>query len=108
MIGLYYCARHFKTKNNERTPQWLIIEKLISQFCSLHSSIGIGQRKRTSVIHPTIMENTEDSLVKGMPHISVDESHNTLISAISTLIHSTIAVRSVSAIFGFCTEAITR
>jgi len=32
--------------------------------------------KSTSEIHPAITENTEDSLVKCMPHLSMRESHN--------------------------------
>ena len=35
--------------------------------------------KSTSAIHPAITENTEDSFVMRMPHISMHESHNTSI-----------------------------
>ena len=35
-----------------------------------------------SIIHPAIMENTKDSLMKCAPHILMDESHNVSISAI--------------------------
>ena len=49
-------------------------------FCLLHSSISIEQHKSTSAIHPAITENMEDSLVMCVPHISMSESHNALIS----------------------------
>ena len=39
--------------------------------------------KSISAIHPAIMENTENMLVKRVPHISIRESHNTSISAMS-------------------------
>ena len=100
-------------KNNEWVPQQLIIGKPINQyasyaamFCLLHSSINI---KSTSAIHPAITENIEDSLVMHVPHISLYESYNALISAISNSFHNIIAVRSVLVILNFvsCTEAIT-
>ena len=59
-----------------------------------------------SAIHPVITKNTEDSLVKGVPHISMRESH--LISALSNSFHKVIAVRNLSAIFVSRTEAIIR
>ena len=40
------------------------------------------------------------------PHISMRESHSTLISAISNSFHSIIAVRSVSVVLVSCSEAI--
>ena len=109
MIGLYDSTWCFKTKNGKCVPPWLIIEKPISQyalypamFCSLHNSISVENMKSTSAIYPTITENMEDSLVKRVPHIL------TSISAISNSFHNITAVRSVSAIFVSCTEAITR
>ena len=48
----------------------------------------------------------EDSLVKRVPHISMQENHNASISAMSNLFHNIIALWSVSAIFVSCTEAI--
>ena len=57
--------------------------------------------KSTSAIHPTIKE---DSLVKHGPHISMRESHNCNIKLI--LLHYTVVIRSVSAIFVSFTEVI--
>ena len=52
--------------------------------------------KSTSAIHPAITENTEDSFVRQVPHISMCESHNALITAMLNLFHNNIiAVRSV-------------
>jgi len=89
--------------------QWLINGKPISQyasyaamFCPLHSSISIKQHKSTSAIHPAITENAKDS------HILMHKSRNALILAILNSFHNITAVRSVSAIFVSCTEAITR
>jgi len=39
--------------------------------------------KRSSAIYPAIAENTEDSLVKCVPHISIHESHNASVLAMS-------------------------
>ena len=64
--------------------------------------------KSTSAIHPAIMKNMEDSLVKRGTRISISESHNVSISAMSNSFHTITAVRSVSAMFMSCTEAITR
>ena len=47
-------------------------------------------------IHPTIMENMENSLVKYMPHTSICESHNASISAMLNLFHN---IRSASVVF---------
>ena len=49
--------------------------------------------KNTSAIHPAIMNNTEDSLVKCAPHILICESYNSLISAVLNSFHYNIAVR---------------
>ena len=54
------------------------------------------------------MENIEDSLVKLVPCISMRESHNASISAMSSSFHNIIAVRSVSVKLMFHTEAIMR
>ena len=47
--------------------------------------------KSTSAIHPAIMENAENSLVKHTPYISMRESHNALISAMLNSFHSIIS-----------------
>jgi len=60
--------------------------------------------KSTSAIHPAIMENMKDSLVKCTPHILMRESHNASISAMLNSFHNITAVRSVSAIFLSHTE----
>ena len=65
--------------------------------------------KSTFAIYPAIMENTEDSFMKCMPHILMHESYNTSISTMSNSFHNIIVVimKSISAIFVSCTEAIT-
>ena len=68
-------------------------------FCLLHSCI---------VVHPGILENTEDSLIKHAPYIVIYENHNASISAMLDSFHNIIAVRSVSAIFMPRTKAIRR
>ena len=87
--------------------------KLISQyalyaamFCPLHSSISIEQHKKHLCNPSSHYRNTEDSLVRHAPHMSMHESHNASISAILNLIRNIIAVISVSAIFVSRTEAI--
>jgi len=53
--------------------------------------------KSTSAIHPVIMENMEDSLMKRVPHISMCKSYNASISAmLNYFITLYIAMRSVS------------
>jgi len=47
--------------------------------------------KSISAIHPTIMENTENMLVKCVPHISICESHNASISAMSNSFHNIVS-----------------
>ena len=93
----------FKTKIGKRTPQWLIIGKLISQytsyaamFCLLHSGICKEQHEKHLCNSSSHYGN---SLEKCVPCISINESHNASISAMSNFFHCIIAVRSVSAIF---------
>ena len=62
--------------------------------------------KSTSAIHPAITENTEDSLMKRAPLITMRESHNASISAMLNSFYYIIAVGSISAIFMSHTEAI--
>jgi len=45
--------------------------------------------KNISAIHPVITENMENMLVEHIPHISICESHNALISAMSDSFHVT-------------------
>ena len=45
--------------------------------------------KSISAIHPAITENTENSLMKCVPNISIRGSHKTSISAISNSFHNT-------------------
>jgi len=82
MIGLYYHAWCFKTKNGELVPQWLTIGKPISQyasyaamFCPLHSIISTEQHKK-HLYNPSITENMEDSILIRAPHILICETHN--------------------------------
>ena len=44
-----------------------------------------------SAIHPAITENMENVLVKRTPHISIRESHNASISAMSNSFHNTVS-----------------
>jgi len=53
-------------------------------FCPFHSNIRKNSIKNISAIHPAITENTENILVKRMPHFSMRESS---ISAMSNLFH---------------------
>ena len=78
-------------------PQGLIIGAPISisqftlysaMFCPLHSNTSKKQHENISAIHPAVMENMENILVKRAPHISIFESHNASISAISNLFHN--------------------
>ena len=48
--------------------------------------------KSISVIYPAITENTENILVKRVPHILIHESYNTSILAISNSFHSIVKV----------------
>jgi len=51
------------------------------------------KHRRTSAIHPTIMKNTEDLLMKCMLHISMRKSHN---ASMLNSFHNNITVRSAS------------
>jgi len=44
-----------------------------------------------SAIHLAIMENTENTLVKRVPHTLIRESHNASISAMSNSFHNIIS-----------------
>ena len=44
--------------------------------------------KSISAIHPALTENTENMLVKHVPHISIRESRNASISAMSNSFHN--------------------
>jgi len=77
-------------KNGELTLQWLIIGKPISQypsyaamFCLLHSSISKKPHEKHLCNPSSHYGNMEDSLAKHVPHISMHENHNALISAMS-------------------------
>ena len=48
--------------------------------------------KDNTAIHPAIMENTENLLVKHTPHTSTREIHLGLISAMSSLFHNIISM----------------
>ena len=63
--------------------------------------------KSISAINPAIGENTENSLMKHVPHISIRKSHNASISAMSDSFHTIVSMRDASAIFMSRTEAIT-
>ena len=47
--------------------------------------------KSISAIHPAITKNTESILVKHAPHISIRESHNASISAMSNSFHNIVS-----------------
>ena len=63
--------------------------------------------KSISAIHPIIMENMENMLMKRVPLISMHESHNASISAMSNSFHNTVNKASASVIFMSRTETIT-
>jgi len=87
--------------------------KLVRFVCSFVISVTqlykprITWKASLQSIHP-IRENTEDSLLKYTPRISIQESHNVSISAMLNWFNKIIAVRSVSAIFRSRAEAIRR
>jgi len=47
--------------------------------------------KSIFAIHPAITENTENMLMKCVPHFLIHESHNVSISAMSSLFHSIVS-----------------
>jgi len=79
-----------------------------AMFCPLNSSIRIEQHEKHLCNQSNHYGNTEDSLVKRAPHISMHESHTASISALLNSFHNITAVRSVSAIFVSRTEVIMR
>jgi len=76
-------------KSGKHTPQGLITGKPVSQktsysamFGPLYSNISKEQYVKYSIsaIHPGIMENMVDLLVKYVPHISICENHTKCLS----------------------------
>jgi len=66
---------------------------LRTQLCSVRYTTIQAKKSVKSIcaVHPDLTENTENSLVKHVPHISIHESHNASILAISNSFHSTIS-----------------
>ena len=63
----------------------------LAMFCPLHNNINKKQLESISAIHPAITENVEDLLMKFMSNISICESHNTTIPAMSNLFHNSLS-----------------
>ena len=81
-----------KTKKKQRIHQELIIGKPMSQYARTQLwsfyYTAMNSMKSNSAIHPDIMENTGNSLVKWAPHIWIRENYNISISAVLSLFYN--------------------
>ena len=77
---------------SSRLKDYLLEHSLAStlhtaMLCPLYSNNAKKSMKSISAIYPAITENTQDILVKRVPHISTRESHNALISTMLNLFY---------------------